>query len=559
MDIALLFRAEGYSLDQTKLMGRHAAGAGFLQALARDAGAQDRLVCHAPDEKEAQAFARMVRQTGSEAAIGWVPFDQHARLAEAGCLFTPGPNIGDFAWRRLSSSGDRGYSLCGITHTTASHGAMEALGGLLTAPVRAWDAVICTSRAVRDTARHILEEQAAYLRWRLGADRFELPQLPLIPLGVDCDAYAYTAEPGAREAARRALGIADDELVVLFIGRLSFHAKAHPLPMYLALERAAAKLPAGRKVRLIQAGWFANQFIEDAFVEGARALCPSVTMTALDGRDAGTRAHAWAAADVFTSLSDNIQETFGLTPIEAMAAGLPVVVTDWDGYKDTVRDGIDGFRVPTVMPAAPLGGDLADRHDLGLDTYDMYCGFTSQLVSVDTTATEAAFDRLFADADLRRRLGEAGRERARLVYDWRHILGRYRELWDDLAERRRADPDLSGPAPVRRNPVRPDPFAAFAGYPTARLGLDHVVEPVAGADAAVLAERRALGIVKYAAYVFPSEAECEAVLAHLGRSGPTPVSELLALIPAPRRAAVMRGLVWMAKMDVVRLRPPAGG
>jgi glycosyltransferase involved in cell wall biosynthesis len=51
-------------------------------------------------------------------------------------------------------------------------------------------------------------------------------------------------------------------------------------------------------------------------------------------------------------LSDNIQETFGIVPIEAMAAGLPVVVLDWDGYKNTVRDGIDGFRVPTLMSGA---------------------------------------------------------------------------------------------------------------------------------------------------------------------------------------------------------------
>ena len=40
------------------------------------------------------------------------------------------------------------------------------------------------------------------------------------------------------------------------------------------------------------------------------------------------------------SLADNIQETFGLTPVEAMAAGLPCVMSDWDGYRDTVRDGV---------------------------------------------------------------------------------------------------------------------------------------------------------------------------------------------------------------------------
>ena len=30
-----------------------------------------------------------------------------------------------------------------------------------------------------------------------------------------------------------------------------------------------------------------------------------------------------------------------------MAAGVPLVVSDWNGYRDLVRNGIDGFRVPT--------------------------------------------------------------------------------------------------------------------------------------------------------------------------------------------------------------------
>ena len=74
---------------------------------------------------------------------------------------------------------------------------------------------------------------------------------------------------------------------------------------------------------------------------------------------------------MFCSLSDNIQETFGIVPIEAMAAGLPVVVSDWDGYKDTVRHGVDGFRISTCMPQAGLATDLALRHALEVDTYDM--------------------------------------------------------------------------------------------------------------------------------------------------------------------------------------------
>ncbi|MFD0936269.1 glycosyltransferase family 4 protein, partial [Methylobacterium trifolii] len=243
---------------------------------------------------------------------------------------------------------------------------------------------------------------------------------------------------GRREAARAALGIAPDRVVVLFVGRLSFHGKAHPLPMYLGLERVARERP----VTLVQAGWFANEPIERAFRDDAHKLCPSVDYRTVDGRDQSRLKLAWDAADIFTSLSDNVQETFGLTPLEAMAAGLPVVVSDWDGYRDTVRDGIDGFRVPTLAPAPGHGGDLADRFDLHVDNYDLYCGHAGQFTAVDVEAAGRAYAMLAGDPDLRARMGAAGAQRARECFDWSHVFGRYRDLWADLGERRRSAPNL---------------------------------------------------------------------------------------------------------------------
>jgi glycosyltransferase involved in cell wall biosynthesis len=541
----IFYQADGYTTTGAKLMGRQAAGEGFLRAAAQSTAS--RLACHTDTVASARHFAHQLVEHGFGGQTGWVPIDRPAGLAEDGCLYLPGPNLADSAWRR-SPVGERAYSLCGITHTTASHAAMSAITDLLVGPVRSWDALICTSSAVHDTVRFLLESQAEYLRNRLGASRFELPQLPVIPLGVHTDDYGF--DDGERAAARQRMGIDADEVVLLFVGRLSFHAKSHPQQMFTALEHAGT----GHRVRLVQCGWFANAPIEAAFADAARVLCPPIAAQHVDGRDPVARRRAWAAADIFISLSDNIQETFGLTPLEAMAAGLPVIVSDWDGYKDTVRDQVDGFRIPTLAPAAPLGADLAQRYDSGTDSYDVYCGYASQLTALDPVALQTACKRLIGDVGLRRQMGAAGRLRAREGYDWADIYRRYQSLWGELAERRRADPNLHPPCPPATRPDRADPFAAFAGYPTTRLSGDHLVTLLDGA--ASLDARRSLAMNAFAAHVQPGATECAVVIDYLRQTGPQTVSAIAGLFTAQQRPGIARGLVWLAKMEAVRITPP---
>lgn len=541
----IYYHPEGYNTTSERLMGRHAAGEGFLRAAAKSGAT--RLHCHADSEGSARHFAEQLARLGFRGQTGWVPLDRPAGIGDDGCVFLPGPNLGDSAWQR-APVGERLYSLCGITHTTASHLAMSSITDLLVAPVRSWDALICTSLAVRDTVRHLLENQANHLRTRLGASRFELPQFPVIPLGVHAADYDFSEND--KIAARAALGIASDEVVFLFVGRLAFHAKAHPQQMFTALERAAQ----GRRVRLLQCGWYANAAIESAFDDAANALCPSIAMQHVDGRDPLGRRHAWACSDVFISLSDNIQETFGLTPIEAMAAGLPLIVTDWDGYKDTVRDGIDGFRIATLTPAAGGGEDLAQRYAGGIDTYDAYCGYASQFTSVDPDALSQACQRLIGDPALRRQMGAAGRERARNQYDWAVIYRRYQTLWEELAERRRADPDMNPPLHALVRPDRADPFAAFAGYPTRQLSPHHLVTLLDTAHA--LESRRALTLNSFAASLQPNAEDIAAIVEILKSLGPQSAASVAQHFPKERHAQVLRGLVWLAKMEAVRIDVP---
>jgi len=229
---------------------------------------------------------------------------------------------------------------------------------------------------------------------------------------------------------------------------------------------------------------------------------------------------------------------------------LPVVVSDWDGYKDTVRDGVDGFRIATTMPQAVLGADLAYRHALDIDTYDMYCGHTSSLVAVDIAAAANAFTQLFNSRELRQQMGAAGRQRAVDTYDWRHIIAQYEALWAQLTEIRLAQVQ-NLPPPAHPWPARLDPFHAFASYPTQTLLPESVLYRVdADVDTAMtrVAAYQGLAMVNYAKVVLPTEEEIRLALT----AAEATAAERVAQIAEARRPYVLRTLVWMMKLGVLR-------
>ena len=85
--------------------------------------------------------------------------------------------------------------------------------------------------------------------------------------------------------------------------------------------------------------------------------------------------------------------------IEAMACGNPVIGTDVGGMRELVRDGYNGFLIPPRDPAA----------------------------------LHSALDRLIRDADLRKKMGEEGRRMAREHHDIRAMIGKYQDLYRELA------------------------------------------------------------------------------------------------------------------------------
>lgn len=111
----------------------------------------------------------------------------------------------------------------------------------------------------------------------------------------------------------------------------------------------------------------------------------------------------WATSRASAFVLPSRVEPFGIVVLEAMVAGLPVIVSGHGGAVEIVRDGVDGLVV-----------DPVDRQALG-----------------------AAIDRLLSNGAERERLIGAGRERVR-SFEWPVITREYLGLYDQVRDTRAA-------------------------------------------------------------------------------------------------------------------------
>ena len=534
--------------------GKDVANVGLFGALARHGGYQRINVLHRCGAGASDLRPQFFPETPTGVlATGSLWDTQHAQ--RSGQLLRGSVALAELSWLRRTSALDAAYSLVGVIHTIAPPAIRQQIAASAQAPVHPWDALICTSAAVQAAMEQMFEAQEAWLAERFGATRQPRPQLPLIPLGVDVALLAQQrADGAARASLRTRLGLADTDLLVLWVGRLSYFEKAFPQVMIQAVHQAAQR--SGQRMVLGLVGWFPNgEADQQLYVEAAQQLAPGLPVSLLNGGNPEVLAQSWAAADVFLSLVDNIQETFGLAPVEAMAAGLPVVASDWDGYRYTVRDGVDGFLVPTLgSPGGAPGELLAHLHSLELETYQTYVGAVAQHTAVHVGRAADALVALAESPELRARMGAAGQARAQAMFDWPVVVGQYKALFAELAERRvhalRAGELAAG---ARIQPSRGDPFADFRGFASSVLEPDLVVRLAPGVVAADLEGRLGVKLNRLYSGVRGSNAEALALLQAVESAGAAGVSvqELLAGASAQLRPYLETTLVWLAKQGLV--------
>lgn len=546
-----IFNPPNTKRPRSNVFGADVANFQLSQALVRHGGL-DQIDFLMGDPLPPEAMAAAFDATASATRITTTHLLDQPAAARAGTLLRGSPILEELSWQRRRTVGAKGYSLIGLIHTVAPLAMRQAIASASVAPIHPWDALICTSPAIQTAMVQMFDEWEDYLTDRFGGQKRPRPHLPLIPLGVNLQALSAQADrPQARAAVREAMGLGPDDVLLLWVGRLSFFEKAFPQPMMRAIEEAA--LRTAKRVHFVMAGWFPSpETQEPMYQAAARAYAPSVSFQIADGNDRQRLNDLWAGADIFISLVDNIQETFGITPLEAMAAGLPVVVSDWDGYRYTVREGEEGFLIPTLGgPEQAIPEAVSAGHAMGLKSYQQYTGVVAQHTAVHVGRAAAAIVSLITQPELRRRMGEAGRRRVRETFDWSVVAPQYAALGAELGAIRAASDTDHPPAP---HPVKGDPFRDFAGFATQILQADTLLSLRDGAGPADLIRSAGLELDRFGEGWRLAPEDAAQLVESLSRRGPTTVKDLMLDAPPSQRKRTILTLLWMAKYGMLEWR-----
>jgi D-inositol-3-phosphate glycosyltransferase len=176
-------------------------------------------------------------------------------------------------------------------------------------------------------------------------------KITMIPCGFNPSEF----DPIPKRKARERLGWPQDEKIILQLGRIV------PRKGIETVIRGFAKYKKNEDgpTRLIIVGGNSPSPDPEATPEIGRlqniaqeeGVAHAVSFTGqMDRRLLG---HCYSAADVFVTMP--WYEPFGITPLEAMACGTPVIGSDVGGIKYTVKHGTTGFLVPSKNTDALAG------------------------------------------------------------------------------------------------------------------------------------------------------------------------------------------------------------
>lgn len=190
----------------------------------------------------------------------------------------------------------------------------------------------------------------AQLHWLYGAD---ISKVVTISPGVDLERFS----PIPQEIAKENVGIPAGAKNILFAGRIEPLKGVDTLLKAISLiQKLAPEVIKNVSVAIIGGDpWSDNPDAEMARLqEMRRGLGVIDIVTFLGAKDQDVLPNFYAAAEMVVMPSH--YESFGMVALESMAMGTPVVASEVGGLAFLIKDGVNGFLVPSRDPEA-----LAER------------------------------------------------------------------------------------------------------------------------------------------------------------------------------------------------------
>lgn len=299
------------------------------------------------------------------------------------------------------------------------------------------DAILCSSTP----GKEVLEQQLKETARKQARDCTPIQRI-VVPLGMEDIAISVP-----KNKVRTKLNIPKEARVALCMGRFSDYDKMDLVPLLQAMRA----MP--ENAILILAGNVQSEDYFSMLKLWIQALKIQNKVRIYQSPSEGLKKGLFRAADFFVSIADNPQETFGLSLLEGMSAGLPLLVSDYNGYKELCTDDV-GVRIPTSWVKTPSMSTLSPILDAGRLHRQL-----AQSLALDNAALRRSLLSFFTDNELCIRLGQAARKRFLSLYHSPVVIAKLEEVWDQLKK------DYVPPERTE-SIMEMDYFGAFAHYPT---------------------------------------------------------------------------------------------
>jgi D-inositol-3-phosphate glycosyltransferase len=347
------------------------------------------------------------------------------------------------------------YPIMTLTHGLSNHKILYSLFlRMLLEKTYPCDTLVCTSEGSLAAAKAIMEHVEQRFNDEYGTRLRYAGRFDRIPLCVDTNVY----RPQNKYGTRVKTGIDRNAFVILYLGKLSL-TKVNLFPFVPVLARIVKTNPK-IKILFVCAGTEDPGYTTELYAR-AEELGIKKSLKVILNVDDEDKPDIFAMADVFFSPSDTIQESFGLSPIEAMACGIPQIVSDWNGYRDTVMHGKTGFLIPTVFCGA-----VEDLHATGSVLGWMYDHIAlGQSTLINWSKCEEYLQLMISNPTLREEMAKCSRDVALSSYSCAVVVNQYEKLARELIHNINLEPHSANTAFFSR----PNYASFFGHYSTRNL------------------------------------------------------------------------------------------